>query len=294
MEWICGGTTRKPYISENLIRGWDGFGLEFYQSSNTQVSCNTIDSTTFGVEFTRDSGAVGQAVRFRSNQIDIASDPRAQFVVRSDDANKSVFGPSAVFKGNNKVIARGADNFFVENDPDTLGTINARDNYWLRNGVAYADTASILSYCSTDISDPARISVSGALPTEPQIGCLPSGTQVAREEGTVDSDAAFGRGDASLSWPTRTEIVGIQPNPGRNGTAIEFAAKDPATAVQIQVFDVAGRRVRVVFSGEAPRGVNRVSWDGRDDEGRDVATGVYFVQLRSGETVSTRRFVMLR
>lgn len=81
-----------------------------------------------------------------------------------------------------------------------------------------------------------------------------------------------------------------RPNPFGAGTTIEFANPGPASA-ELRIFDVRGRLVRQ-FDDLAPRASRTlVTWDGRDSEGRAVASGVYFVELRVG-TQSVRRNVV--
>jgi len=61
------------------------------------------------------------------------------------------------------------------------------------------------------------------------------------------------------------------------------------------VYDVRGSRVRVLLAGDwLAGGVFTTSWNGRDDRGRDLASGVYFARLRVGAEVLERKLVLLR
>jgi flagellar hook assembly protein FlgD len=62
----------------------------------------------------------------------------------------------------------------------------------------------------------------------------------------------------------------------------------------VEVFDVAGRRVRSLFRGALEAGVHEHTWDGRDDRGRFVGTGVYVVVVRAGRHVATAKLVTFR
>ena len=70
------------------------------------------------------------------------------------------------------------------------------------------------------------------------------------------------------------------PNPFPAPGSIAFALPGPA-AVTLRVYDCAGRQVRVLLN-RAPSapGERRVLWDGTDDAGRGLPSGVYFVELR--------------
>lgn len=71
------------------------------------------------------------------------------------------------------------------------------------------------------------------------------------------------------------------PNPFARATELSFRmpARQP---VRFFVYDVAGRRVRRLFEGDAPAGESRLSWDGRDDLGAEVAPGLYLARLERG------------
>lgn len=81
----------------------------------------------------------------------------------------------------------------------------------------------------------------------------------------------------------------LGPNPSRSGLRrLEFALVRPGRA-QLEIFDVAGRRVRLVAAGRFAAGVSAVDWDGCREDGRLVAPGVYWVRLQvEGQTTATR------
>jgi flagellar hook assembly protein FlgD len=60
------------------------------------------------------------------------------------------------------------------------------------------------------------------------------------------------------------------------------------------VYDANGRRVRDLASGRHAAGPFTVAWDGRDADGRELASGIYFAKLRAGDFSATRKLVMLR
>jgi flagellar hook assembly protein FlgD len=57
---------------------------------------------------------------------------------------------------------------------------------------------------------------------------------------------------------------------------------------------VAGRRVRALLDGQRAAGLHQAAWDGRDDAGRAVASGVYFYRLQAAGRVETRRMLLLK
>jgi hypothetical protein len=83
------------------------------------------------------------------------------------------------------------------------------------------------------------------------------------------------------------------PNPFGVGTVSELALPS-AAHVFVEVIDVSGRRVRLLVDERRPAGRHRVEWDGRDQGGRTVANGVYFIRLTTAGERLTRKAVKVR
>ena len=62
--------------------------------------------------------------------------------------------------------------------------------------------------------------------------------------------------------------------------------------VSVGIFDLAGRRVTTLFTGAAEAGVQSLRWDGRDDSGRRLPSGTYFVKLQEGAQQASRKVVL--
>ncbi len=88
-------------------------------------------------------------------------------------------------------------------------------------------------------------------------------------------------------------LADARPNPFNPTTAIGYTMVAAGVA-EIVVYDVRGRLVRTLVSGRVSAGYNEVVWDGRDDSGNRVASGVYLYQLRAGNVVETKKMVMLK
>jgi Subtilase family len=83
------------------------------------------------------------------------------------------------------------------------------------------------------------------------------------------------------------------PNPFNPITTIAFELPQPG-AVSLRVFDLRGRSVRLLRDENLPAGRYRSTWDGRDDGGRSVASGVYFYELRTGGERLVRKMGLLK
>jgi hypothetical protein len=85
------------------------------------------------------------------------------------------------------------------------------------------------------------------------------------------------------------------PNPFNPETTIRFGIKEPGH-VSLRVYDVSGRLVRTLVNGEqTPRAEGfAVRWDGRNNEGNPVASGVYFYKLITKNFTKTKKMVLLK
>jgi len=84
------------------------------------------------------------------------------------------------------------------------------------------------------------------------------------------------------------------PNPFNSGTVIRFALPI-REEVELAIFNLAGQRVAVLADGQREAGTYAVRWDGRDDSGGALASGVYLYRLRVGQQqVETKKLVLVR
>ncbi|RKZ09945.1 hypothetical protein DRQ50_14765, partial [bacterium] len=83
------------------------------------------------------------------------------------------------------------------------------------------------------------------------------------------------------------------PNPFNPSTVIEYSLTREGP-VTLTVIDAAGRRVRTLVQGRMAAGEYSVVWDGTDEAGRRVASGVYVYRLRGGGEVRGRVMTMLK
>jgi glucose/arabinose dehydrogenase len=93
--------------------------------------------------------------------------------------------------------------------------------------------------------------------------------------------------------PQHTSLAQNFPNPFNSGTVIEFETQQP-DQVELSVYNLQGQKVAELAQGFRQAGGYRVDWDGRDDQGRTLASGVYLYRLRVGDFSSTRRLLLLR
>jgi hypothetical protein len=122
--------------------------------------------------------------------------------------------------------------------------------------------------------------------------CLPAGNGCGVQMG------AYGEGcdgtPADDAPPARFAFLLPQPNPFNPKTTLRFALPR-AASVDLAIFDVNGRRVVRLLAGETlPAGNHAVDWEGRDEAGRALPSGVYFARFAASGFTEERKLVLLR
>jgi hypothetical protein len=84
------------------------------------------------------------------------------------------------------------------------------------------------------------------------------------------------------------------PNPFNPVTTMRYSVPAGGGHVRLEVIDVAGRVVRTLVDDHRSEGEHGAAWNGRDDEGREVASGVYFYRLTARGTELTRKMLLLK
>ncbi len=104
---------------------------------------------------------------------------------------------------------------------------------------------------------------------------------------------ATGIEDAVAALPTEFVLHQNFPNPFNPTTEIKFDLPSNSY-VRLDIFNVLGQKVKTVIDNEMEAGFKSVTWDGSDDRGINVASGVYFYKLNAGEHVFTKKMMMLK
>jgi uncharacterized membrane protein len=108
----------------------------------------------------------------------------------------------------------------------------------------------------------------------------------------VDLDGVVGVADHGPEIAGARPQLGAAPNPLHTDTMItyELTSEDDVT---LAVYGASGTLVRTLYEGRSPSGTHRVRWDGRDDEQKVSAPGVYFVRLDGSAQSATSRVVLV-
>ena len=114
---------------------------------------------------------------------------------------------------------------------------------------------------------------------------------------TVPHDKGKSKGKkkevAALAPPQGYALYSNIPNPFNPETTIRFDIP-VAGNIRLEVLDILGRRIRLLIEGGISAGTHQVLWDGRDDSGQSVSSGVYLYRLQAGEYHAVKRMLLVR
>ena len=102
-----------------------------------------------------------------------------------------------------------------------------------------------------------------------------------------------GVAQAGQDTPGAIRLSGNAPNPFNPTTTIQFSV-GTRTDVRLELYDIGGRRIRSLIRGSVDSGAHQVVWDGKNDNGMDVASGIYLARLEAKDLSATRKLVLLR
>ena len=124
----------------------------------------------------------------------------------------------------------------------------------------------------------------------PQFAIIKS---VGRDGMNRDVALVAGKSGRSLVAVTSTELFPVVPNPARGKSLLQYSVVKDGL-VDLSIYSVDGRRVKTVMHGEQGAGSYRATWNGVDDRGASLKSGVYFVRLQAAGVVKTRLITLVQ
>ena len=106
--------------------------------------------------------------------------------------------------------------------------------------------------------------------------------------------------DDETVLPTTTNLLSNFPNPFNPETTIEFSLSfgegrgEGSINVHIEVYNIRGQRIKTLVNDHFPVGRHSVVWNGTDDNGRSVSSGIYLYRMTAGSYQSVRRMLLIK
>jgi len=103
---------------------------------------------------------------------------------------------------------------------------------------------------------------------------------------------SFTANEDPLTPPSISQLKNY-PNPFRETTKIKYESLR-GEPTKLEIFNVKGQKVRTLIAGKPAPGANTQTWDGRDEQGLQCASGVYYLKLHRGGTIMKHKMLLLR
>jgi hypothetical protein len=178
-------------------------------------------------------------------------------------------------------LAERSDHFLVEYRDDGNGKLNLL-MYNLSNRPIPAGEGSIISLpaiLSPYASEDLNIQLKQVVLADEKAALIPVG-------------------DGAPSIPVAFELDQNYPNPFNPSTTIRFSLPVQSGGgylpTTLRVYNVLGQMVRTLVDEPMAAGTHEIIWDGKDNHGSQVASGIYFYKLRSGDYEDTKKMVLMK
>lgn len=99
--------------------------------------------------------------------------------------------------------------------------------------------------------------------------------------------------DDRANLPGKFKLGQNYPNPFNVGTVIDYVIEEESR-IELAVYDILGKRIATLVSGNKDAGRYSITWNGLSDSGEAVASGLYFYSLSSGSGSETKRMMLLK
>ena len=93
--------------------------------------------------------------------------------------------------------------------------------------------------------------------------------------------------------PTAYGLSQNYPNPFNPTTSIEFALPE-ASEISLEIYNLLGQKVRTLVSGYVPAGYVNTSWDGLDQNGKEISSGTYIYRLQTADQTFSKKMVLMK
>ncbi len=97
----------------------------------------------------------------------------------------------------------------------------------------------------------------------------------------------------TLVSESKTRLLGNYPNPFNPETRINFEIENEED-VRLEIFNIKGQKVKTLLSNKLEKGIHQIIWQGKDDLGHQVSSGIYFYRLKAGKNLLTKKMMLLK
>lgn len=170
---------------------------------------------------------------------------------------------------------------------------------WFGTGLTAGSGLVAKLYFSTGASWNPALKVPVDTTQWPASGGSTSGISFVDVTGSVSWVPVFHKGALDVkevSTPTKPTVFSLAqnfPNPFNPKTMIRFALPKDSW-VKLEVYNILGQKVKTLVDENLTAGVKEVEWDGKDNKGLEVASGIYFYKIKADDFSDVKKMVMLK
>ncbi|NOZ63266.1 MAG: T9SS type A sorting domain-containing protein [Calditrichaeota bacterium] len=164
----------------------------------------------------------------------------------------------------------------------------------------YSGQGDIRSWTGSKVGDIApgdTAWVTFAILAGDNLSQIKSNARAARDKallvGWTDVLTGVGNKNAEKQQPTDFVVWQNYPNPFNPSTTIRFSVPE-LSRVSVKVYNMLGQEIATLMNKNQTPGAYKISWDGKDDSGKQVAGGIYFYRVEAGEFHKTMKMLVLR
>jgi len=98
----------------------------------------------------------------------------------------------------------------------------------------------------------------------------------------------------ALAINVKANEVQVFPNPFNSTLVLRYSVPAGNGTVSLSIWDINGKKLRTLVNQKQPAGQKQVRWNGKDDVGRDLSNGVYFLKAECSGTTIIRKMLLIR
>ncbi len=177
-----------------------------------------------------------------------------------------------------------------------INTMNAQGDrllLGLKDGVKVYDTAD--PYNVVEIAQRhSGFNIEATAWNDPQLFIVEQG-DIEFGAGYYSFDQVVGIDDEKpvSNLPQQFQLMQNYPNPFNPETTIRYHLPE-AIPVKLSIYNMLGQKIKTLVDAKQTAGEYRIRWNGRDESGREVASGIYLYRLKAGDFVSTKKMLLLQ
>ena len=154
------------------------------------------------------------------------------------------------------------------------------------SGSTYVQAPASWTHYSYDLSAYANQTIRVA------IQCVSANSHIFMVD-NVEIDAPTSTNNENNEVVAISSLEGNYPNPFNPETTIAFSTKENGN-ISLDIYNIRGQKVRTLLNETKQAGKHTVVWNGKDDNGKNVASGVFFYRMKSGKFSSTKKMILMK